>query len=74
MLTHAQCLSSELLYASITKCILFAVNGIQVEATVRRTNYRKNLDEQVGQGVGEVFVEDREASVRTDPTDPSKVD
>lgn len=67
MPTHDQCLSSVLLFATtITTFILFAVNAIQAEVTVSRTHYRNVHDEQVGQGEGDVDVEDSEASVRTD--------
>lgn len=73
MPTHAQCLPSVLPFATITTRILIAGNGIQVEITVSRTHYRKKQGEQVGNGVGDLIVEDCVALVLSDPTDNSNV-
>lgn len=50
------------------------MKGISVETTVSKTYYSDDLNYEVWKDVGDAVVEGGEASVRTEPTNPTKVD
>lgn len=55
-------------------CLHLHIDRVRVQAVVSTTYYVAHFDDQVGQDVSDVVLEDSEASVRTDSTDPSNVE
>lgn len=48
------------------------MKGMSEETTISKTYYSDDLNDEVWKDVGDVVVEGGEASVRTEPTDPTK--